>query len=159
MRWQLIDEFELLKKGSRSRAHKFFSGKEDFFQDHFPGKPIVPQTLLIEMIAQTGGVLYGLDIDFKKEVILVKVDGADFPEIAVPPCMLSVEGKIDEESEAGAWISGVVKCKDAVVGRARIMLAAMDELVKDSTRKIVFNDRFLSHYRILQVAAESGRRA
>ena len=73
MRWDLIEKFEILKKGSYARAFKNFSGKEDFFAEHYPGAPIVPESLFIEMVAQTGGVLFGFGLDFKKEVILAKI--------------------------------------------------------------------------------------
>ena len=155
MRWQLIDHFELLKKGSHSRARKSFLGTEDFFRDHFPGRPAVPETLLVEMIAQTGGVLYGLDIAFKKEVILVKIAEARFPKEVVPPCELLIEAKVEEENESGAWISGVVKVGGEVAAEARLMLATIDQLVEGGNGKIVFNDRFMSHYNILKVAEQS----
>jgi 3-hydroxyacyl-[acyl-carrier-protein] dehydratase len=156
MRWQLIDEFLILQKGSHSKARKSFFGSEDFFRDHFPGKPVVPQTLLTEMIAQTAGVLYGLDIDFKKEVILVKIVEAHFPKEAIPPCELLIDGKIEEESENGAWISGIVHSGPDTVAEARMLLATMDTLEEKQDRKIVFNDRFLSYFRIREVAERSG---
>ncbi len=70
MRWDLIEKFETLKKGGVAKALRNFSGQEDFFAEHFPGNPLVPEPLFVEMIAQVGGVLFGLGLDFKKEVIL-----------------------------------------------------------------------------------------
>ena len=43
MRWELITRFEVLKKGKYSRAIKSYAGTEDFFKEHLPGKPLVPQ--------------------------------------------------------------------------------------------------------------------
>ncbi|MEI8344702.1 MAG: beta-hydroxyacyl-ACP dehydratase [Candidatus Omnitrophota bacterium] len=154
MRWKLLDRFDVLKKHSHARAGVRLTGREDFFEDHFPGKSVVPQTLMLEMIAQTGGVLYGLDIDFEREVILVKIDGADFITQIEPPCELVVEAKIVEESESGARISGTVSCGARQAASAEILLAAVDSL-GDGARKVVFSKRFMETYDVLNVAKRS----
>ena len=155
MRWDLIEKFEVLKKGEYSRATKRFSGLEDFFRDHFPGKPLVPEPLFVEMIAQAGGVLLGLGIDFKKEVVLAKISRAKFYREVPPPCEFEIEAHIDGEREEGAWISGVVRSGGATVAEASILLVTMDSLVDGQNGKIVFNETFLKHYDVYQVAKMS----
>jgi 3-hydroxyacyl-[acyl-carrier-protein] dehydratase len=154
MRWLLLTRFEVLKKHSHSRARMSFSGSEDFFADHYPQKPSVPQTLMIEMIAQTGGVLYGLDIDFAKEVILAKIDQAEFPVEVLPPCELVVEARIEEESDSGVWISGTVRCQDQKVAAARLMLITTESLRGDG-QMVVFNKRFMDYFDIVNVAKKN----
>ena len=153
MRWDLIDRFEVLKKGEYSRALKTFDGREDFFADHDPGRPRVPEPLYLEMIAQAGGVLFGLGIDFKKEVILAKIEGARFGKPVAPPCELFVEARIETEREEGAWIEGAVRLGSKCAAEARILLVAMDGL--DGKKKIVFNDEMISHYDVFAVAGRS----
>jgi 3-hydroxyacyl-[acyl-carrier-protein] dehydratase len=155
MRWDLVDRFDLLKKGEAAKAVKSFSGKEDFFTEHAPGSPRVPEPLLLEMIAQTGGVLYGLSIGFKKEVILAKIEGASFPDAAVPPCRFVIEARIEDAREEGAWISGTVRCGRKEAASAKILLVTIDSLEGRTPGKTVFNDRFLSHYDIWNVAKKS----
>ena len=157
MRWDLIDKFEVLKKGSHARAVKAFSGTEDFFAEHFPGKPLVPEPLLVEMIAQTGGVLFGLGLEFKKEVILVKIPMAKFLKAVAPPCLFSIEAKIDEENEDGAFVSGKVFFKKELVAQAQILLMGIEQLDPAQSKKIVFNDTFLKHYDVFEVANVSER--
>lgn len=160
MRWNLVDTFLTLKRHRYSRARKRLEGTEDFFEDHMPGYPMVPQTLMVEMIAQTGGVLYGVDIDFKKEVIFAKITEAEFPEVIQPPCDLDIEAEILEENESAVRLRGVVKANGRIAARAEIMLAAMESLDADATaagKKIVFNDNFLNHYEIREVAKRSDR--
>ncbi len=156
MRWDLIDKFELLKVGERAKATKAFTGREDFFAAHFPGKPLVPEPLYIEMIAQVGGVLLGLGIDFKKEVILAKIAKARFIRPVAPPCDFRVEAKIDEEREEGAWVSGTVRHGNALVAEVSLLLATVDSLKDGQSGKIVFNDTFLKHYDVYEVARMSG---
>ena len=134
---------------------KSFSGNEDFFKEHFPGKPLVPQALLIEMIAQTGGVLFGLGMDFDKEVILAKITEAKFSGQTPPPCDFQVEARIDEEREEGAWISGNVSCGGKSVAEAKILLVTFFSLNENSEKKVVFNDTFLSHYNVREIARMS----
>jgi len=110
---------------------------------------------MIEMIAQVGGVLFGLGIDFKKEVILAKIEAARFERAVAPPCEFVVEAKIEEEREEGAWVSGTVKLDGQTIATARILLVTIDSLTDSPGKKIVFNDRFLKHYDIYRVAKQS----
>lgn len=55
MRWLLVDKVLEMEAGKRATGVRCFSRAEEFFFDHFPGHPIVPGVLQIEMIAQLGG--------------------------------------------------------------------------------------------------------
>lgn len=55
MRWILVDKLLDLKPGVSAVGVRAFTRSEIFFMDHFPGFPIVPGVLQIEMIAQVGG--------------------------------------------------------------------------------------------------------
>lgn len=155
MRWNLIDGFQVLKKGEYARAHKSFEGTEDFFAGHFPGEPLVPETLLIEMVAQTGGTLLGLGLDFGKEVILAKIASAKFGRAAAPPCRLEIEAVIEEEREEGAWIAGTVRSQGEVAGEVRLLLVTMDAIDGAEGKRVVFTEDFLKHYRVYEVARMS----
>ena len=157
MRWDLIEKFEVLKKGEYARAFGDFSGEEDFFAEHFPGRPLVPEPLLIEMVAQTGGVLFGFGLDFKKEVILAKILSAEFFAVVPPPCRLVTEARIDEDREEGAWVSGEVKLGEKTLAKVSILLVTVDSLEQNKT-KIVFNDDFIEHFDIYNVAKASEAR-
>ena len=154
MRWDMVTRFDVLSKGVYSKAVKSYSGTEDFFKEHFPGNPQVPQPFFIEMIAQAGGVIFGLGLDFKKEVILAKIESAEFYRQASPPCELVIEARIEEKRDDGAWIAGTVALNNEKVASARILLAAVDALTNDK-KPIVFNDRFMNSYDILAVARKS----
>src|SRR5512145_2045147 len=54
----LVDAVLELESGSRIVAVKKFSPEEEFFKGHFPGSPIVPGVLIVEALAQAGGILY-----------------------------------------------------------------------------------------------------
>ena len=52
-----IDECEILEKGKKGIASRVFKEDEYFFQGHFPGNPIVPGVIIVEAMAQIGGIL------------------------------------------------------------------------------------------------------
>ena len=156
MRWDLVDSFKFLKKGQSSVAFKSFSGSEDFFEEHFPGKPLVPDVLFIEMIAQAGGVLYGYGIDFQREVILAKIFEATFLKAVSPPCCFEIEAHLEEEREEGGLISGTVKMGAELVARAKLLLLTIESFETDRKTQIVFSESFLKHYDIYNIAKLSG---
>ncbi len=53
----LVDRVLEIELGKRILAYKNVTVNEEFFQGHFPGKPIMPGVLIIEALAQAAGVL------------------------------------------------------------------------------------------------------
>ena len=78
MRWLWIDRFTAFKRSQSARAVKNLSISEDLFRDHFPDWPVMPAALMLEGIAQTGGILVGEANDFKEKVVLAKIVSATF---------------------------------------------------------------------------------
>src|SRR4051795_2229555 len=78
MRWTWIDRFVAFESGRSAVAVKNLSLAEDHFADHFPGYPVMPAPLILEGLAQTGGILVGEVNDFREKVILAKIPRATF---------------------------------------------------------------------------------
>lgn len=115
----------------------------------------MPEPLFIEMIAQAGGALFGLGLDFKKEVILAKIARANFKKQVSPPCEFVVKTQIREEREEGALIHGRVTQGGTEVASAEIILMTVESGHLASSKSIVFNDQFMKHYDIRHVASLS----
>lgn len=103
----LVDKVLKYKMGV-IECRKNITINEPFFQGHFPGRPIVPGVLMIEMVAQSAALLYILDSLGEKEVIgeelsaenvaekvgyLASVKNFKFKKIATPGDQLTITCK------------------------------------------------------------------
>jgi 3-hydroxyacyl-[acyl-carrier-protein] dehydratase len=121
----MVDAIVEVERLKRIVGIKNVSVNEYYFQGHFPGKPIMPAVLIIEAMAQTGGLLLLLDIPDRANKLLffVAVDGARFRRPVVPGDQLRIEcnvlnwrgdfckleGKATVNGELAA--EGIVMCK------------------------------------------------
>jgi len=53
-----VDKVLEIVPGTKIRAFKKFNSDEEFFKGHFPGNPIVPGVIIVEALAQAGGILF-----------------------------------------------------------------------------------------------------
>ena len=70
MRWFWIDRFEEFVSGSHAVAVKSVSLSEDPVDEYSPGRPYFPASLIVEGLAQTGGLLIAQSSDFRSRVVL-----------------------------------------------------------------------------------------
>src|SRR5215475_2335867 len=112
MRWIWIDRFVDFRSGKSARAIKNLSMAEDYFADHFPGYPVMPGTLILEGLAQTGGVLVGEVNDFQEKVVLAKIPWARFYREACPGEQLIYEAEVLHLRPEGAAVRGRVTSND-----------------------------------------------
>lgn len=92
----LVDRVIELDPHKRIRAIKNVTINEPFFQGHFPGHPVMPGVLVVEAMAQVGGLLTQLSLEdapekSEKLFYLVKVDNARFSKMVVPGDQLDIE--------------------------------------------------------------------
>jgi 3-hydroxyacyl-[acyl-carrier-protein] dehydratase len=95
----LVDRVLELEPNQRILAVKNVSINEPFFQGHFPGHPVMPGVLVLEALAQAGGLLTqlsatGVDAADEKLFYLVKIDNARFARMVVPGDQLMLEVKL-----------------------------------------------------------------
>ena len=96
----LVDRVLELEPNKRILAMKSVSINEPFFQGHFPGHPVMPGVLVLEALAQAGGLLTQLSLGAEgaakqdKLFYLVKIDNARFSSMVVPGDRLILEVKL-----------------------------------------------------------------
>ena len=146
MRWIWIDKFVEFEAGKRAVAIKNVSLAEEHLHDHFPGYPVMPASLLIEAMAQTGGILVGHARDFKEKVILAKVQKAVFHELATPGDQLKLTANIEQIADEAATINGQIHCEKKLVAEISLMFSHVDKNLAGLAfpeENFVFNEQFL----------------
>src|SRR3984957_9897796 len=123
MRWIWIDRFLEFESGKSARALKNLSLAEDHFREHFPGSPVMPACLILEGLAQTGGILVGEANQFREKVVLAKIVKAVFHREMLAREQLIYEPEILHMRPEDASISGRVLSGGADTAEAEIFFA------------------------------------
>ena len=155
MRWIWIDKFTEFESGRRAVAIKNVTLAEEHLHDHFPGYPLHPTTLMIEGMAQTGGVLVGEAFNFAEKVVLAKVTRATFHRHVLPGDQIRLEANVmGEIRPEGASIEGRITCGKDLVAEIEMMFAHLDQSrgpVDVGEDNFVFNDDFIRMLRMRQL--------
>ncbi len=123
----LIDRIIELDGTHRAVAIKNVTINEPFFQGHFPGQPIMPGVLIIEAMAQLGGVLMSQELEHKGKVaVLLSMDNVKFRRPVMPGDQLLLEA----ESIRIKSRTGHCKCRatvgDSLAAEAEIKFMMVD---------------------------------
>lgn len=122
----LIDRVVEFERNKRVVAYKNLTINEPFFQGHFPVQPVMPGVLVIEALAQAGGVLYQLSKGAQiedKVFYLVKVENARFSKIIVPGDRMMLDVSIKRRIRNMAWYSGTASVDGNEAARADFLCA------------------------------------
>ncbi len=124
----LIDRILDLDPGKSVVAMKNVTINEPFFQGHFPGHPIMPGVLILEALAQAGGVLLLHEIEDPetKVVYFMGIDNAKFRRPVMPGDQLRFELEMKSFRRKACKMSGKAYVDGNVVASADFMAMVMD---------------------------------
>jgi len=112
-------EFELSK---RVVGIKNVTSNEPFFVGHFPGKPIMPGVLIVEAMAQTGGILAFKSFpEMKGSVLFIGIDNARFRRPVIPGDQLKMVVNVVKHKREIWVFEGKTYVGDEMVAEAKIM--------------------------------------
>ena len=129
----LVDRILEMETGKRIVGIKNVTINENFFQGHFPGHPIMPGFLLLEAMAQTGGVLamrsYEAEgIDIKTKVIyFMTIDKAKFRKPVLPGDQVRFELEMIKTRANIRGFKALARVDGAVVAEAELMAMIVDK--------------------------------
>ena len=145
MRWIWIDKFVEFHSGRKAVAIKNVTLAEDHLHDHFPGFPVMPETLCIEAMAQTAGILVGEAKNFEEKVILAKIKKCVFYDYVKPGDTIKLEAKIESIAAEAASTSGKITCQDKLIAEIDLMFSHIDQNLSGKNfpdENFVFTDTF-----------------
>ena len=124
----LIDGIEEMERWKRIVGIKNVTINEHFFQGHFPGKPIMPGVLIIESMAQTGGLLLLQEIPDREKKLLyfVAIDNARFRRPVVPGDQLKLEMNVVAWRGSFCKLEGRATVNGEMTAEATLMCKMVD---------------------------------
>jgi 3-hydroxyacyl-[acyl-carrier-protein] dehydratase len=130
VRYFFIDQLLEMVPGSHASAKKNITITEDVFTDHFPSLPIYPGALLIESMAQVGGLLIEKSVRErdKRNVlpILIVVKKAKFRNVVLPGDTLIIKVKLHNFTSDASLVNATIECDGEIKATAELFYNLLD---------------------------------
>lgn len=127
MRFLLIDRITELKPGEHGKAVKNIALSEDFFDDHFPMKPIMPGALLVEGMAQLAGILLEEGVRAREgrkvKALMSLIEHAKFRAPVVPGDQVEYDVEVLSTNDAGGRTKGRARVSGKVVAECLLIFS------------------------------------
>jgi 3-hydroxyacyl-[acyl-carrier-protein] dehydratase len=163
MRWIWIDRFIEFHSGRSARAIKNVSLAEEHLHDHVPAYPMMPASLILEGLAQTGGVLVGEARGYREKVVLAKVPRAEFHDVALPGDQLVYEASILDIRDEGAVVQAKASRDGQPLAEAELFFAFLDQTrsarANAAAPNFVFTEGMVGVLDLARASAESAAKA
>lgn len=125
----LVDRVVTLTPNKSIHAVKAVSMNEEFFQGHFPARPIMPGVLIIEAMAQAAAILAVETLDVAstgKLVYFMAIDGAKFRNPVEPGCLLDLHVEVERWRGAVCKFTGKAMVDGKVAAEAQFTAMIAD---------------------------------
>ncbi|MBN1872259.1 MAG: 3-hydroxyacyl-ACP dehydratase FabZ [Candidatus Omnitrophica bacterium] len=118
----LVDKIVEFEEDKRIVGIKNITANEPFFEGHFPDNPIMPGVLIVEAMAQVGGVLmFNKESNLNKPAFFLGVDNARFRKAVIPGDILTLEIEVLKLKTRVAQLHGKARVESDIVAEADIM--------------------------------------
>lgn len=127
MRWFWIDRFTEFVSGQSAVAVKSVTLSEEAVDEYAPGRTYCPTSLIIEGLAQAGGLLVSQVNDFKDRIVLAKISYSKFYCEAYPGDTLTYRVSIGNQEGIGTMVKGTSHIGETLQGEIELMFASLDD--------------------------------
>ncbi|NQT16364.1 MAG: beta-hydroxyacyl-ACP dehydratase [Planctomycetes bacterium] len=118
-----VDRFTEFVSGRRASAIKTVSLTDETVDLYMPGFPVMPCSVIVEGLAQTGGILVSELKKYEKEVVLAKVSKAVFHRPALPGDTMAYSAEIVDVHPEGAIVRGTSHIGDELHAEFELFFA------------------------------------
>jgi 3-hydroxyacyl-[acyl-carrier-protein] dehydratase len=132
MRFLLFDRVVVVEPRKRLTAVKLFNLMDGSSGDHYPYQPVLPASLVVEALAQVGGMLNLLNHDFAVDMVLMMVEGARMPHQARQGDLLTLEVTMLYDHTYGATMSGVARAGELTIATVERIFFAHELVTAES---------------------------
>lgn len=123
----LVDKVIELEHGKRAIGIKNVTINDNFFQGHFPSRPVMPGVLMVEAMAQTAGiVILTNEMHRGKVAFFLSADNVKFRKVVTPGDQLVMEVEVVKDKARTAQIRAVSKVNGEIVVEADMMFSFTD---------------------------------
>jgi len=124
---RLVEEVVSVEPGQQAVCRRLTRADDFYFQGHFPGQPVVPAIVLIELLAQTGGLAAGTSRPGEphqpRALRVAAVDGFRFPAGCGTDVVLEAQARVVGRMGGLFKIEGTVTADGVLVARGSLTLA------------------------------------
>jgi 3-hydroxyacyl-[acyl-carrier-protein] dehydratase len=121
MRFVLVDRIVALEPGVRVEALRRIPPDEDYFQDHFPGFPVVPGVLLTEMMGQAAAKALDVERRARGKAMLAKILSASFRRWVRPGDEVFLHAELSSNTERFAQAECRASVGGSTVAQAQLL--------------------------------------
>jgi 3-hydroxyacyl-[acyl-carrier-protein] dehydratase len=124
----LVDRITSIEPGLKATGYKNLTANEQFFEGHFPFKPIMPGVLMVEALAQLACVALLAKDEFKGKLgVFTGIDGVKFRTMAQPGDRLDMEVELLKLKGPIGRMRGIAKVGNNVACEGEISFAMIDK--------------------------------
>lgn len=126
--FRFVENVTSLDPGQSGQATYLITGEEEFLKGHFPGRPLWPGVIMIEAIAQLGGVVAQSDPDIPAldDMRLTSVKNAKILGSTTPGSTLTIQASVQGRMGPLIQVNGTVLDGETKLATAIVMLSGTE---------------------------------